>query len=240
MAKKVQLGYKDIEKRLQAIKPAASETEEIGYRLLCAFGKSEKDIARYEEGKGVLKTFDGLLIKGLFCYKGTATHRLTEELERLKSDTQVQKAAPKIVAVSDGTTLLAYDLREKDTYENPLDRLYCDFAFFYPLMDVEHVHYVEENPAGYNTFPFPKISAEKKAAIAAAAEDVLVTREFYPEKTLAELYDPDKMPQNLREAHARLDDIVESCYPGYPFQSDEARLECLSKLYEKMTAKVRR
>jgi hypothetical protein len=41
----------------------------------------------------------------------------------------------------------------------------------------------------------------------------------------------------LREAHAKLDDIVESCYPGYPFASDEARLECLFKLYEKMTAK---
>ena len=46
-----------------------------------------------------------------------------------------------------------------------------------------------------------------------------------------------QMPQDLREAHAKLDDIVESCYPGYPFASDEARLECLFKLYEKMTAK---
>ena len=89
----------------------------------------------------------------------------------------------------------------------------------------------------YNTFPFPKISSEKKAEIEEAAENVLVTREYYPEKTLAELYDPDKMPQDLREAHARLDDIVESCYPGYPFANDEARLECLFKLYEKMTSK---
>lgn len=89
----------------------------------------------------------------------------------------------------------------------------------------------------YNTFPFPKISSDKKAEIEEAAEEILVTREFYPEKTLAELYDPDKMPQDLREAHERLDDIVESCYPGYPFASDEARLECLFKLYEKMTEK---
>ena len=93
------------------------------------------------------------------------------------------------------------------------------------------------NTLVYNTFPFPKISAEKKQEIETAAEEVLITREYYPEKTLAELYDPDKMPQDLREAHAKLDDIVESCYPGYPFASDEARLECLFKLYEKMTAK---
>jgi len=88
----------------------------------------------------------------------------------------------------------------------------------------------------YNSFPFPKISAEKKQEIESAAEKVLITREYYPEKTLADLYDPDLMPQDLREAHAKLDDIVESCYPGYPFASDEARLECLFKLYEKMTA----
>ena len=147
MAKKIQLGYKEIEDRLQSLKRTSLSADEIGYQLLYAFGKSERDIQRYKEGKGVLKTFDGLLIKGLFCYRGTTATRLTEELERLKRDIQVVKAAPKIVAVSDGRTLLAYDLREKDTYENPLERVYCDFAFFYPLMDVERVHYVEESPA---------------------------------------------------------------------------------------------
>ena len=147
MARKIQLGYKEIEDRLQSLKRTSLPADSIGYQLLYAFGKSEKDIQRYREGKGVLKTFDGLLIKGLFCYRGTTATRLTAELERLKRDVQVLKAAPKIVAVSDGHTLLAYDLREKDTYENTLNRLYCDFAFFYPLMDVERVHYVEESPA---------------------------------------------------------------------------------------------
>ncbi|MBP1540680.1 MAG: class I SAM-dependent DNA methyltransferase [Prevotella sp.] len=147
MAKKIQLGYKEIEDRLQSLKRTSLPADEIGYQLLYAFGKSERDIQRYREGKGVMKTFDGLLIKGLFCYRGTTATHLQSELERLKRDVQVVKAAPKIVAVSDGQTLLAYDLREKDTYENPLERVYCDFAFFYPLMDVERVHYVEESPA---------------------------------------------------------------------------------------------
>ena len=147
MAKKAQLGYKEIEERLQTLKDHSLFAGDIGYSLLYAFGKSERDILRYKEGKGVLKTFDGLLIKGLFCYRGTSTTRLASELEHLKRDVQVLKAAPKIVAVSDGMTLLAYDLREKDTYENKVGRLYCDFAFFYPLMDVERVHYVEESPA---------------------------------------------------------------------------------------------
>lgn len=89
----------------------------------------------------------------------------------------------------------------------------------------------------YNTFPFPKLTAEKKQALSEAAEEVLLTRADHPEKTLAELYYPEKMPEDLRNAHHVLDDLVESCYPGYPFANDEARLECLFKLYEKMTAK---
>ena len=147
MAKKSQLGYKDIEERLQALKNKSLFADDIGYKLLYAFGKSEKDISRYKEGKGVLKTFDGLLIKGLLCYRGTTTAHLTDELERLKHDVQVLKAAPLIIAVSDGKTILAFDLKEKETYENQLDRLYCDFAFFYPLMGVMRVHNIEESPA---------------------------------------------------------------------------------------------
>ncbi len=88
----------------------------------------------------------------------------------------------------------------------------------------------------YNTFPFPTISDTKKSEIENAATGVLLARAAYPEKTLADLYDPDKMPADLREAHEELDRIVESCYPGAPFANDEARLECLFKLYEKMTA----
>ena len=147
MAKKAQLGYKEIEERLQTLKTNSLFADDIGYRLLYAFGQSERDIQRYKEGKGVLKTFDGLLIKGLFCYRGTTTTRLASELELMKRDVQVQKAAPLIIAVSDGKTILAYDLKEKETYENWIDRLYCDFAFFYPLMGVMRVHNVEESPA---------------------------------------------------------------------------------------------
>ena len=146
----MQLGYREIEQRLSLTPNPSPEGEgslEIAYWLLHSFGKSERDIERYKEGKGVLKTFDGLLVKGLFCYRAAHVAQLTEQLERLKQDPQVLKAAPLIVAVSDGKTLLAYDLRYKDTYENRLDRISSDFAFFYPLMGVERVRYAEESPA---------------------------------------------------------------------------------------------
>ena len=147
MAKKMQLGYREIEQRLADAFGGAVNPDEVGYQLLYSFGKSERDIERYKEGKGILKTFDGLLIQGLFCYQKANMFGITEQLEQLKSNAGVLKAAPKIIAVSDGKTLLAYDLREKDTYENRLNHVASDFAFFYPLMDVERVHYVEESPA---------------------------------------------------------------------------------------------
>ena len=147
MAKKLQLGYREIEQRLADSFVGGVNPAEVGYKLLYSFGKSERDIERYKEGKGVLKNFDGLLIKGLFCYQPVNMFGLTDQLEQLKRNSMVLKAAPKIIAVSDGKSILAYDLREKDTYENQLERLPSDFAFFYPLMDVERVHYVEESPA---------------------------------------------------------------------------------------------
>ena len=89
----------------------------------------------------------------------------------------------------------------------------------------------------YNTFPFPKITEAKRSEIEQAAEAVLIAREMHTEKTLAQMYDPDKMPANLREAYTHLDRVVESCYRPAPFTSDEERLEHLFALYEKMTKK---
>lgn len=89
----------------------------------------------------------------------------------------------------------------------------------------------------YNTFPFPKITEAKRTEIEQAAEDVLMAREQHTEKTLAQMYDPNHMPANLRGAHNKLDRVVESCYRPAPFHSDEERLEHLFALYEKMTKK---
>jgi hypothetical protein len=86
----------------------------------------------------------------------------------------------------------------------------------------------------YNTFPFPEISDNRKNEITQCVFRILEEREKYPEKTLAELYDPDKMPAGLRAAHHANDEVIERCYRSKPFESDEERLEYLFKLYEKM------
>ncbi len=86
----------------------------------------------------------------------------------------------------------------------------------------------------FNTFPFPAISETQKQELTHFTFRILEEREKHPEKTLAQLYDPDKMPDGLREAHQLNDLAVERCYRSKPFESDEERLENLFKLYEKM------
>ena len=89
----------------------------------------------------------------------------------------------------------------------------------------------------YNTFPFPEITEKQKKQIEEAAYDILDIREMYPGKTLADLYDPDKMPDDLREAHHKLDLIIEKCYQNKPFKDDNERLQVLFKKYKEMTGK---
>lgn len=86
----------------------------------------------------------------------------------------------------------------------------------------------------YNNFPFPKIDKEKANAVSTAALNVLSIRENYPEMTLGQLYDPQRMPLDLAMAHLELDIAVDKCYRILEFKSNEERLEHLFKLYEKM------
>lgn len=89
----------------------------------------------------------------------------------------------------------------------------------------------------YNTFPFPNITDKQKEQINLHVFEVLDERAKYPEKTLAQLYDPDKMPKGLKDAHHQLDLAIERCYRLKPFESDTERLEYLFKMYEEMTTK---
>lgn len=89
----------------------------------------------------------------------------------------------------------------------------------------------------YNTFPFPAINDAQKAELEELAQEVLDVRDQHFDMTLGEQYNPETMPEALKEVHHRLDLAVERCYRPEPFSSDEERLECLFKLYAKMTKK---
>lgn len=89
----------------------------------------------------------------------------------------------------------------------------------------------------YNTFPFPAISELQKAELEKLAQEVLDIRDEHFDMTPGEMYNPETMPDDLKDVHRRLDFAVERCYRLEPFTSNEERLECLFNLYVKMTKK---
>ncbi|MGP9736119.1 class I SAM-dependent DNA methyltransferase [Brachybacterium sp. AOP42-C2-15] len=92
------------------------------------------------------------------------------------------------------------------------------------------------NTIVYNNFPVPSLTAQTREELAVAALRVLDVREYHCEKTLAELYDPDKMPEDLRVAHSEVDALVDSIYSKRGYETDEERLSDLFVMYEQMIA----
>ena len=90
---------------------------------------------------------------------------------------------------------------------------------------------------GWNTFPLPKLTEQNKADLTACAENILLARESHFPATIADLYDPETMPENLRRAHEENDETLERIYIGRRFKNDTERLEKLFELYTRMTGK---
>ena len=87
----------------------------------------------------------------------------------------------------------------------------------------------------YNTFPTPPAGADL-SKLEPLAQAVLDARTVHPDATLADLYDPDLMPPNLRRAHQTLDRAVDRLYRPSGFASERERIEHLFMCYEKMRA----
>ncbi|QNV39621.1 class I SAM-dependent DNA methyltransferase [Rothia amarae] len=96
--------------------------------------------------------------------------------------------------------------------------------------------YRYSNTLVYNNFPVPHLTPQMKTKLTEVALRVLDVREYHCENTLAELYDPDKMPADLREAHTAVDKLVDSLYSKTGFENDEDRLAKLFDLYQKQVA----
>ncbi|MDI1254129.1 DNA methyltransferase [Thermomonas sp.] len=92
------------------------------------------------------------------------------------------------------------------------------------------------NTVVYNTFPIPPLTDQNKADLTACAQEILLARETHFPATIADLYDPETMPSDLRRAHEKNDEVLERIYIGRKFKNDTERLEKLFDLYTKMTA----
>ena len=100
------------------------------------------------------------------------------------------------------------------------------------------LRYSYGNKLGWNTFPVPKLTEKNKADLTRCAEDILLAREAHFPATIADLYKPDSMPEDLRAAHDRNDEVLERIYIGRRFKNDTERLEKLFEMYTKMTTQV--
>ena len=96
------------------------------------------------------------------------------------------------------------------------------------------------NTLGWNTFPVPPLTDKHKADLTRCAEEILLAREHHFPATIADLYDPEHMPADLRAAHERNDEVLERIYIGRRFRNDTERLEKLFDLYTRMTADAAR
>jgi hypothetical protein len=97
--------------------------------------------------------------------------------------------------------------------------------------------YRYSNTLGWNTFPLPQLTEKNRVDLIKCAEDIVLARESHYPATIADLYEPDSMPQNLKDAHDRNDEVLERIYIGRRFKNDTERLEKLFELYTKMTSK---
>jgi hypothetical protein len=80
------------------------------------------------------------------------------------------------------------------------------------------------------------LTEKNKADLTRCAEGILLAREAHFPATMADLYDPKNMPDDLRSAHECNDETLERIYIGRRFRNDTERLEKLFDLYNKMTA----
>ncbi|QMV86077.1 class I SAM-dependent DNA methyltransferase [Corynebacterium hindlerae] len=96
--------------------------------------------------------------------------------------------------------------------------------------------YRYSNTIVYNNFPVRELTDVEKRKLTEKALRILDVREYHCEKTLAQLYDPELMPDNLRQAHEDVDGFVDKLYSERPYETDEDRLSALFAMYERMIA----
>ena len=94
------------------------------------------------------------------------------------------------------------------------------------------------NTIVWNNLPLPQLSDELRQKVIDAGRGVIDARAGHEGQSLADLYDPDFMPADLRKAHQRLDKVVDAAFGAKkPCSSNDERLQVLFDRYVEMTKK---
>ena len=186
--------------------------------------------------------------------KAAETRPAAEFPHRFRQIQSVAEESTLVVArvSSEGREFLPIGLEGKDTIIGDRNFALYDAPLWNMALIASRLHWVwigtvcvrlemrfsYSNTLGWNTFPVPKLTEKNRADLTAAAENILLAREAHFPATIADLYDPDKMPDNLRAAHNHNDEVLERIYIGRRFKNDTERLEKLFEMYTKMTTKL--
>ena len=179
--------------------------------------------------------------------KGAAWPHRFEEVKQ--DGTELVAIVPKLTAevreyipagllpVGSIVTDLAFAIYDSPVWNLALIASRIHFVWIATVCGKFKTDYRYSNTLGWNTFPVPMLTEQNKADLTRCAEDILLAREAHFPATIADLYDPDTMPANLREAHERNDETLERIYIGRRFKNDTERLEKLFELYTQMTSR---
>jgi hypothetical protein len=140
-----------------------------------------------------------------------------------------------------GTTNQAYALYDAPLWNMAILASKLHLVWIGTICGKLETRYRYSNTLGWNTFPVPLLTEQNKTDLTKCAENILIARENHFPATIAELYNPETMPENLRRAHEQNDEVLERIYIGRRFRNDTERLEKLFGLYTKIavdTAKV--
>ena len=87
----------------------------------------------------------------------------------------------------------------------------------------------------FNTFPISNLTDDQKKSLESISDEIILSREKFPEISLANLYHPNKMPKTIVNLHKELDNIVDGIFSNKMFFDNNERVNVLFQHYEKMT-----
>jgi hypothetical protein len=225
----------EIEAAISELALQPFDAAEFPYAFLSAFGNKDTTLKRLRTGNNNASDVPGGVLQRnnvhiAVCEAGT----VGETLKALRAGPSTTKAKAKFILATDGQTLEAEELASGETIACAYPDFPNHFGFFLPLAGISTIKEIKDNPIDVRATG--RLTEQNKVDLTACAEDILLPREAHFPANIAELYDPDNMPDNLRRAHARNDEVLERIYIGRRFKNDTERLEKLFELYTKMTA----
>lgn len=169
-----------------------------------------------------------------FCYR---THKNTQAIIFPRTTTERRVYVP--VGYVDGKTSVineaAFAIYDTEPYLLSILSSKMHYIWFSTTSGRLRTGFRYSVKLSYNNFPLPILTSEQESQLNEMATDILSVREMFPSKTLSELYDPDKMPDELLDIHKKNDALVESLYTNKKLDEDTDRLSLLFNTFQSMT-----